>query len=264
MKITSLLLLAAIAVPATTLRAQTPPPPSTTARTNSRYLRIRDIPEAQREAVTLSRKDADRESCGITFTPTTAPFVRYVDQTRMRAIIDAEKTIAKDRYVLYSVRIDTAGVVSSRVIETTMKSDQVARINAAINPAIIGRPDTAAVQFRLRLDPGSADEPLRLGHSLSCAPRMKNVRRVRNAIYELTPQKFHPVVENPRTIVWIFMDEKGTPRQSRISASSGDSIFDAEAANLLMKYLRFEPAMFDGKPGPVWASVPVYLNDRSQ
>jgi hypothetical protein len=182
----------------------------------------------------------------------------------MQAIIDAEKAEAGDKYALYSVRISQHDGTSTRLIESNMKSEQVKRLDAAINSALIPRTDTVDVFFRLRLDPGKADEPLRLGPSVTCVPRLQNEQAVERAVADLGPRKYHPTSERgPLTAtIWLKIDEKGVPTENRVRVSSGDSIFDVEAGKSMQKYARFEPALYDGAPFTVWVALPVILRVR--
>jgi TonB family protein len=223
-------------------------------------VRLAKLDEPQRTAITLSSKPLPRENCTSIIDPLERPLVHYIDQQNMQALINDAKPGAEGAYILYAVRIDPKGNVTSRRIETTMSPEEAASIDARINDGISFRGDTAGVQFRVRLDPASAEEPLRLGRAVSCPPVLLDQKKVERAIGTLS-RKF-PRYAKAAVIVWFRVDDKGLVRETRIRESSTDAEFDAAAAEIVKDNIHFEPAIMDGLPTEVWVQIPIVLRSR--
>lgn len=221
----------------------------------AQVIRLSQLVDEQRVAITLTTKPLPRDNCTSTIDPKARPLVSYIDQQKMQAIIDSEKATSADKYVLYSVST-FGGKVASHRIETTMPEDQAARIDARINDAI-KMDDAPAVTFRLRLDPASADEPLRLGRAMMCPPVLVDQSKTERAISDLG-RRFRQY-SRAVVIVWFLVDVNGLAVQTQIRDSSTDPKFDAAAADIVKKNIHFKPALFDGVPAQVWVQIPIVL-----
>src|SRR4051812_17878500 len=101
-------------------------------------VQLSDIPRNQREAITLSQKDAERANCAIIYNPKVPPFVSYINPAALQVLLENERAMPAGKYILYSVRVDTAGVATSNMFETNMKSADADRISSAVTSTLVG------------------------------------------------------------------------------------------------------------------------------
>ncbi|CAN5832162.1 hypothetical protein BH23GEM6_BH23GEM6_16860 [soil metagenome] len=62
-------------------------------------------------------------------------------------------------------------------------------------------------------------------------------------------------------VLWVFIDESGTVRNTRVTQSSGHEQLDA-AARSVMQEARFSPALNREQRVPVWVQLPVTFQTR--
>lgn len=228
----------------------------------TKHILISDIPRDQRESVTLSRKDAHQTDCRITYVAGSPGFAIYVVQDKMQQLLNSEKSTSADKYILFSVAVDSAAMVSSRVIETNMKSDQVNRISKLIQDAVVGRRDTMPITFRLRLDPGDANEPMRVGPSVTCAPRWTNEIKVERELGAAVRGKTQEIFGGETRLgmtASLLVDEQGSPLSGAVVTPSASPMFDKAVVTTLLKFAKFEPGTIDGKPSSLPVEMPVKM-----
>lgn len=87
-------------------------------------------------------------------------------------------------------------------------------------------------------------------------PRLRNSDHVRQRLQELYPSELREAGVAGVANVWLFIDEEGAVRESKLNRSSGSTDLD-DAAVTLASEMRFQPAEHDGKPVAVWVQIPV-------
>jgi TonB family protein len=112
--------------------------------------------------------------------------------------------------------------------------------------------------FRLAVDPTQeGDRALALRPRWGCAPRVLNEPRIEQELRQVAqgvPTRSRRVV-----VLNIEVGLDGRPGAIRVQESSGDPILDRRVQGLA-GLTRFEPALLDGVPVPVWVQMPFYVN----
>lgn len=84
----------------------------------------------------------------------------------------------------------------------------------------------------------------------------------RRELFALRDSEFPDTVRNgtPRVmpVAWVYIDEDGVTHFPQLVVSSGTQPFDSLAITMV-RHARFEPAMVENKPTPVWVLLPVQL-----
>jgi TonB family protein len=88
------------------------------------------------------------------------------------------------------------------------------------------------------------------------APRLQNRAEVGRVLQASYPQALRDAGMSGTTEVWLFVDETGVVRRSRMNRSSGLPALDAAAEQVVMQ-MRFSPALNRGEPVAVWISIPL-------
>ncbi len=96
---------------------------------------------------------------------------------------------------------------------------------------------------------------------MTVRPEIKNVNEVIRAMEREYPAILRDAGIGGRVVVWFFIDEDGTVRDTRISTSSGHAGLD-QAALKVSDIYRFTPALNRDKQVQVWVQVPITFEVR--
>ena len=87
----------------------------------------------------------------------------------------------------------------------------------------------------------------------------------RDEVVTIMEEEYPPLLRNAgvggTVKVWFFINEEGVVSDVRVDETSGEEALDAAAVRVAQRF-RFTPAQNDGKPVPVWISVPVTFQVR--
>jgi len=92
-------------------------------------------------------------------------------------------------------------------------------------------------------------------------PEVRNRAAVTRALEREYPPLLRDAGIGGTVLLWIFIDESGTVRDSRVQESSGHNAFD-EAARRVASVFEFSPAMNRDQRVPVWIQIPITFNTR--
>lgn len=92
-------------------------------------------------------------------------------------------------------------------------------------------------------------------------PRLVNADRVRAFLRDFYPPVLRELGVEGRVLLWLYLDERGNVRQTRIRRSSGHPAFD-ELARTMAPLMRFRPALNHGRATEVWVSLPLRFELR--
>ena len=90
-------------------------------------------------------------------------------------------------------------------------------------------------------------------------PRLQNREELLRLLRELYPRGLREARIGGEVVLWVWVDEDGTPGRSQVQRSSGRQQFD-DAAIAIASRMRFSPAMLLDKPVGVWIAIPVTFN----
>jgi TonB family protein len=96
---------------------------------------------------------------------------------------------------------------------------------------------------------------------MTVRPEIKNVNEVIRAMEREYPAILRDAGIGGRVVVWFFIDENGTVRDTRISQTSGHTGLD-EAAIKVADVYRFTPALNRDKKVQVWVQFPITFEVR--
>lgn len=124
-----------------------------------------------REAMLLTDKRPPRRGCQVE--RRNVPTAELVDSAALHAAVaayHAERPMGDSAYILYSLRVNEAGsVVSMHLLEAYLPEGADQELRALVQPHLrTGARNIKA--FRIRLTPGSATAPVRVGRSEICQP----------------------------------------------------------------------------------------------
>jgi TonB family protein len=111
--------------------------------------------------------------------------------------------------------------------------------------------------------PGTEPAPgVDLSAEPAFTPRMVNpTLRNREEFIAALERSYPPLLKDAgiggTIVLWIFIDEEGIVRNTRIVTGSGEAILDRAAENLMLNVARFTPALNEAAPVPVWVQIPV-------
>jgi protein TonB len=97
-------------------------------------------------------------------------------------------------------------------------------------------------------------EPFYVPHEVE--PRLLNGKEIATALKRAYPQALCEAGIHGTVVLWIFVDEGGGPTACRVHTSSGYTMLDA-AARDVVAHMRFAPALHMDKPVAVWIAQPV-------
>jgi len=107
--------------------------------------------------------------------------------------------------------------------------------------------------------PGLAEEPVWVPHTVR--PDVKNRHEVARVLEREYPVLLRDAGIGGTVIVWFFIDDEGTVRDTRIHRSSGHDSLD-RAALRVADVFEFTPALNRDTPVPVWIQIPIRFTTR--
>jgi TonB family protein len=96
---------------------------------------------------------------------------------------------------------------------------------------------------------------------LSRRPEITNRLEVALALEREYPPLLRDAGVTGRVSVWLFIDEEGRVRRTKVNESSGLAAFD-DAAVRVAETIQFSPGMNGGEAVPVWISLPIMFSVR--
>lgn len=102
--------------------------------------------------------------------------------------------------------------------------------------------------------PVSASRPAFIPHDVP--PRLLNGEEVQRFLRRFYPPVLKALEVEGRVRLWLYLDEKGQVRETRVQRSSGHPAFD-DLARTVATLMRFRPALSQGRTTPVWVSQPI-------
>lgn len=87
-------------------------------------------------------------------------------------------------------------------------------------------------------------------------PRLLNAPEMRSMMLRLYPRELREAGISGTVVLWIYVEEDGSPGRTRVQSSSGYRQFD-QVAERIAADMRFSPAMLRDKPVGVWIAIPV-------
>lgn len=94
-------------------------------------------------------------------------------------------------------------------------------------------------------------------------PEVRNAAELQKLLEKSYPATFREAGVGGRVVLWVFIDEKGAVRNTRIVTSSGFAELDEVAQGILRDYARFSPAYNRDERVPVWIQMPVDFEARA-
>lgn len=209
--------------------------------------RVEQVTERHlREALLLSSAPApvDR-SCHIR-RDELPPADRLVDSVAVSAAIGA----LEPSTALLSIRFDTLGAAEFvRIIEAD--GAQAERLAEVAERQLREQPESGA--WRLKL--ASGPEPMvRVGYSEMCPPNLLNDDEVSRVLWQ------SGIRDPGRTVVRFKVGPAGRALETRVPHHTGEPA-SIRAYRELGEHLIFQPALIDGHPTTVWASIRVYTRN---
>jgi protein TonB len=87
-------------------------------------------------------------------------------------------------------------------------------------------------------------------------PRLRNSDEIRNELRRRYPPDLRDSGIGGRVVLWVFVEEDGTPGTTRLQESSGYAKLD-QAAQKIASRMHFSPAMLRDRPIAVWIAMPI-------
>lgn len=88
-------------------------------------------------------------------------------------------------------------------------------------------------------------------------PELRNRAEYTAALVRRYPPRLKDAGIGGTVLLWIFVDEEGIPRNTRVVESSGYEHFDRVAESLVLEVARFSPALNRDQRVPVWIQIPI-------
>jgi TonB family protein len=87
-------------------------------------------------------------------------------------------------------------------------------------------------------------------------PRLENSREIRDQLRKQYPPDLRDSGIGGRVVLWVFVEEDGSPGAFRVQESSGHMKLD-QAAERIAERMVFSPAMLRDRPVAVWIAMPI-------
>ncbi len=168
--------------------------------------------------------------------------LEQVELRREYEIPPPPEQIARPAIPVVSTNIDIADNIT---IDMVVFSDLPA--NAAPPPPSIQQSDVA-------------DQPAFTPHEVR--PRLSNLLDLEKALLRHYPEMLKGAGIGGVTVLWIFIDEAGEVRNTRVVESSGYGELDEAAQLAVRESARFTPALNRDLPVPVWIQMPITFATR--
>lgn len=94
-------------------------------------------------------------------------------------------------------------------------------------------------------------------------PRLQNAAEIRALLEKLYPPQLKEAGIGGRVILWVFVEEDGSPGTCQVHESSGYGAFDRTAQEIAAR-MRFSPAMCRDRPVGVWIAQPIDFRIRAE
>jgi len=92
-------------------------------------------------------------------------------------------------------------------------------------------------------------------------PRLRNGPEIRRLLEKLYPSRLKEAGIGGQVILWVYVEEDGRPGPCQVHRSSGYTILD-EIAEQIVGHMEFSPAMCRDRPVGVWISQPIEFRVR--
>jgi TonB family protein len=233
--------------------------------------RLGELGPRERASLFLTAADDSRGSqCSISLQPPPSPH-ELLDTTAVLAGIrsHARESGGGRGVVLISVMTDTAGAAEwIEVLETDLPVPLAESLAGSFAGHLKARsvagesgPRRVPWNYRFRIEPG-AEQVLRVGQAVNCRPELINRAAVDEAFQRevaLHPELYERArVSHLMAVVYIWLDLEGRPERMEIGRSSGETAFDLLALRAGAT-AEFTPALMDGRPHKVVATIPIRL-----
>jgi protein TonB len=96
---------------------------------------------------------------------------------------------------------------------------------------------------------------------MTTPPALRNGPEVERALQRSYPALLRDAGIGGQTVMWFFIDEKGTVINTKVHQGSGYSQLD-EAASQVARLMRFTPAKNRDKIVPVWVQIPITFSAK--
>jgi TonB family protein len=93
-------------------------------------------------------------------------------------------------------------------------------------------------------------------------PELKNRAEFQRLLERRYPAMFKDAGIGGKVVLWIYIDESGTVRNSRVVESTGSEELDQVARGLMLEVAQFSPAYNRDQRVPVWIQIPVTFQAR--
>lgn len=94
-------------------------------------------------------------------------------------------------------------------------------------------------------------------------PELTNAREMQSLLEKSYPAVYRNAGIGGKAVLWVFIDEKGEVRNTRVVTSTGFPELDAVAEGLLRERARFTPAYNRDQRVPVWIQIPIEFSTRN-
>ena len=105
-----------------------------------------------------------------------------------------------------------------------------------------------------------ADQPTFTPYEVK--PELKNPGEMQKLMQRNYPSIFRDAGIGGKVVLWVYIDENGTVKNTRVVSSTGYPELDAVAEGLLRDEARFTPAYNRDERVPVWIQIPVEFATR--
>jgi TonB family protein len=93
-------------------------------------------------------------------------------------------------------------------------------------------------------------------------PELKNRAEFGRLLERRYPPMLRDAAIGGTVLLWVYVDESGRARNTRVTQSSGYEQLDALAQELMREAARFSPALNRDQKVPVWIQMPVTFQTR--
>lgn len=101
----------------------------------------------------------------------------------------------------------------------------------------------------------TADEPTFTPYEVK--PELRNPGEIQRALEARYPRTLRDAGIGGRSILWVYIDEAGAVKRTRLVESTGHAELDVIAQDVMREFARFSPAYNRDQRVPVWIQIPV-------
>lgn len=113
-----------------------------------------------------------------------------------------------------------------------------------------------AAAERAPTDPPSVTGESAVNPNYDVAPELQNPREVQERLQELYPDSLQQAGVGGTVVLWMYVDQDGRVRESRVKESDGPEAFEGPAREVV-EAMEFDPALQGEEPTGVWVQQKV-------